>query len=114
MISLYYIFSLLFIWMNIYYLLNISKLNTRLINRDLYSVEKIEYIWYLTKTFYWIWLFIGLFIPQVVIYSILNILLGIIKFPLFHINSKIYKVWCLFMPLISSFILFLIFILILI
>jgi hypothetical protein len=107
MLSIYYILSILFIWMNIYYIFNINKLDIRFFDRDISTITKIQYFWYITKIFYWIWLIIGLFTPAY-FFIMLNILLGLLKFPIFHLNTTFYKVWCLSVPLISSVILYVI------
>jgi hypothetical protein len=102
MIDIIYIISPLFIWMNIYYILNISKLDIRFVNRDL---DKSHYFWYITRVLYWIWLLIGLFTDISNIFLI-NISLIVLKFVLYHLNIKLYKIWSLLLPIVNIIIIF--------
>jgi hypothetical protein len=89
-IMIYYILYLIFIWMNLYYLSNISKLNTRLSDRK--SITKLDYLYYITRFLFWVFIIFGLFTQQVVIFTFI-ILLSFFKFILYHINYNLYKLY---------------------
>jgi hypothetical protein len=107
MTNLYYIFSLIFIWMNFYYLSNKSKLDIRFSNRDINLVTKLDYFYYVTRFIFWVWIFIGLFTNLKYLFLII-ITLGLLKFVFYHISYKLYLVWVLSLPIINSLIIFLI------
>ena len=81
-----YTLSLLFVWSNIYYLLNYERLDKRFTERDRNS--KVDLVYYITKVLFWMWLVVGLFTPMK--YTFL-IMLGIvlIRIPIYHINKKL-------------------------
>jgi magnesium-transporting ATPase (P-type) len=101
MITLLYI---LFIWMNIYYLTKINTLNERFKNKDLSKLSIIDNFYYLTRVSYWIFLLYSFYYDISSLITIL-LLLGLLKFILFHINNRIYKIYSLILPIISIIIL---------
>jgi hypothetical protein len=107
MISLYYTFSFLFIWMNLFYLANITKIDIRVRENNTFS--KIHLFYYFTKILYWIWIFLGLFLPTFLINSSI-ITMMIVKFISFHFSNKFYKLTNVIIPLLSSILIFSMFI----
>jgi len=101
MITLLYI---LFIWMNIYYLTKINTLNERFKNKDLSKLSIIDIFYYLTRVSYWVFLLYSVYYEKSSLINTL-LLLGLLKFILFHINNKIYKIYSLILPIISIIIL---------
>jgi hypothetical protein len=95
--SLYYIFSLIFIWMNLYYLSNISKLNTRFSDRE--SISKLDYFYYVTKFLFWIWTIVGLFTNFKFVFLII-ILLSFFKIIIYHIDFKLYKFYVIILHIV--------------
>lgn len=88
----------LFLWMHVYYLLNINKLDKRIKDRD--EDIKQNLLYFFTRAIYWIWLPIGILTTNYNIFLIL-IIFVLLKFPLYHINKMIYKVYNLILPIIS-------------
>lgn len=105
MITVYYIFSILFIWMNAYYFININKLDIRFKYKDKSSLTKTQLFYYLTKVLYWIWIPLGLLTDQYHMF-ILLIILGGLRFPFYHINNKLFKIYNLLLPVISIIVIF--------
>ena len=86
MINVFYLLSIIFIYNNIYYLLNYKKIDTRFKDRSKNSI--LDLFYYITKIVFWIWMIIGLSTPMKSIY-ILMIIIGLIRIPIFHINNKL-------------------------
>jgi hypothetical protein len=99
MISSYYILSFLFIWMNFFYLSNITKIDIRV--RENNDFSKMHLFYYFVKILYWIWIFIGLFLPTFLINSSI-IFMMVIKFISFHFSNRLYKLINVIIPLLSS------------
>jgi hypothetical protein len=85
-----YTFSLLFIWSNIYYVINYNRLDKRFAERDRNS--KVDLVYYVTKVLFWIWLVVGLFTPMKYIFMIM-IGIGLIRIPMYHISKKLTSIW---------------------
>jgi len=100
MITFFYTFLLAFIWNEFYYIFNRRRLNTNFENKDIESMRKMDLIYYSTRVLYWIWMIIGMF-SGLSIFFIILFSLGFIKFPLYHISSRIYKVYDDILPFIS-------------
>ena len=89
---IFYLFSILFMIMHVYYVININDLDIRFSERDLTKVSKLHLVYYTTRVLYWIWILIGLindyhyFLWFIVSFSIL-------KFIFYHINNQLYKIW---------------------
>lgn len=85
-----YTFSLLFIWSNIYYVINYNRLDKRFAERDRNS--KVDLVYYVTKVLFWIWLVVGLFTPMKYIFMIM-FGIGLIRIPMYHISKNLTSVW---------------------
>jgi|LakMenE18May11ns_1017448.scaffolds.fasta_scaffold8602879_2 hypothetical protein len=85
-----YTFSLLFIWSNIYYIINYNRLDKRFAERDRNS--KVDLVYYVTKVLFWIWLVVGLFTPMKYIFMIM-MGIGLIRIPMYHISKNLTSVW---------------------
>lgn len=92
MTNIFYILSILFIFMNVYYIFKNKQLDRRFKERDIMGMSKIDLVYYLTKVVYWIWVPIGLFSGQYFIFCIL-IILGVLKFPIYHLNKNIFRIY---------------------
>lgn len=100
MITLFYIFSSLFIWNEIYYLYNRDRLDINFKNKDIESTPVTDFLFYFTRLLMWIFIVIGLFINPLS-FSIL-LILKLLKSPLYHINRKLYIIYDTILPIISS------------
>jgi len=85
-----YTLSSIFIWNNIYYLLNYERLDKRFTERDKNS--KVDLIYYITKVLFWIWLIVGLFTPMKYTFAVM-LGIGLIRIPMYHISKKLSSVW---------------------
>lgn len=88
MLILFYITSVLFIWSNLYYIINYKRFDMpfseRVVNK------KIDILYFTSKGLFWIWILAGIFTPvKNIIYLIL--LFTLIKFIIFHFNNKLYS-----------------------
>lgn len=104
MISLYLFFVPVFVWMNLYYLANITKLDVRFYEHDFSQSSVVAFIYYISKFLFWIWIIVGLiFIYKEFLWYGLVVLssLSLFKFPLFHLNKRIYRYYNVFLPVIS-------------
>lgn len=95
MITTFYLLSFLFIWMQLYYLSNINRLDKRFLDKDIMSMSKFDLFYYITRVLYWIWIPLGLILGNPVFWFI--IYMSFIKLISFHINKKFYKFWNLLM-----------------
>lgn len=105
-----YSLIILFIWMNLYYLANITLLDKRFyeINTEAISIK--QYIYYLSRVIYWFWVCFGIF-GEYKIYFIFLILITFFKYLLFYINKRSFKIMNVVSTFISIIILILLFIL---
>lgn len=85
-----YTLSLLFVWNNIYYLLNYERLDKRFTERDRNS--KVDLVYYITKVLFWMWLIVGLFTSMKYIFMIM-MGIGLIRIPIYHISKKSASIW---------------------
>jgi hypothetical protein len=93
------IFSILFIIKDIFYLKNKKRIESlSLVN------SKASFFYYLLTLIYPIWLIFGLFTEYHLLFYIL-LGLVIIKFPIYHINDKLYFYYKATSPIISLFLL---------
>jgi hypothetical protein len=82
--------SILFIYSNIYYLLNYKRLDKRFHERDKNS--KLDLIYYITKLLFFIWILSGLILKKNWFF-ILMISMIIIKIPIYYLNKKWYNLF---------------------
>lgn len=107
MITFFYAFLSVFIFNEIYYLFNRERLDTNFKNKDIESTTKADVLYYFTKVLYWVWIITGLFSGLSYLFVIL-FSLRFMKFPLFHINRKIYIIYDTILPLMSVLVLMII------
>ena len=89
----------MFICNEIYYITNRDRLNQNFENKDIESIRKIDLVYYIIRVLYWGWLMYGIFIPNIYYISLFTV--GFIKFPLYHIDKKLYLIYDLVLPIIS-------------
>jgi hypothetical protein len=77
--------SLVFILMNLYYLFNYRKLDKKFSERDKNS--KLDLVYYILKLFSWVWIIIGLFLQNNILF-ILLLTMGLLRIPIYHINPN--------------------------
>jgi len=90
--TIFYLFSILFMFMHVYYLININQLDIRFSKRDLTKISKLHLLYYLTRVSYWIWIIIGLILGYHYFLWFL-VSFSVLKFIFYHINSQLYKIW---------------------
>lgn len=95
----------IFIWNEIFYLLNKPRLDKRIKEKN--SISKIDSFFYFTRITFWLIIILGLFSDMKILFTIL-LLSRLIQIPLYHINRKVFIYYDNFLPLISSLIMFLI------
>jgi hypothetical protein len=106
MINIFYISTILFIWMNFYYINNKKNLDIRFFQRDLTKMSKVHLLYYCSRIFYWFWVIFGM-CTNYFIFAIL-FSLGILKFPLYHINTKTYIIYNAILPVLNIILMFII------
>jgi hypothetical protein len=97
-------FSLIFIVMYIYYILNYRNLDKPFIQRDRNS--KLDLIYYILKVCSWVWIITGVFFTNNIFFIILLSTL-VLKVPLYHLNSSLGSIWHRLIPPIHIITLFL-------
>lgn len=100
MVIFFYTFLIVFIWTQIYGVINKIRLDTNFKNKDIKSVTKLDFIYYLTKFLYWVWILVGLFSSLWILFLVL-LILEASKFPLYHLNKIAYIVWDNLLPAFS-------------
>ncbi len=101
----FYLSSILFIWMQLYYISNISKLDVRFMDKDINKLSKLDLVYYATRLLYWFWIVLGIIIGVQATWFLLFI--GVFKMISYHINSKFYKICNLiFIPMLLMIIIF--------
>jgi len=93
-------FLVLFIFNEIFYVYNKTELDSLFADKNLSALSKLELVYYLLRVLYWVFLGLGLFSSHYILFLIL-IVFRFLKFPLFHINKKLYIVWNNILPIIS-------------
>jgi hypothetical protein len=94
------ILILLFIWMNLYYLGNLTKLDVRFSQIDKSSIGLVQYVYYFSRLSYWLWIILSLFLA----YNNFIVLLfsfNVIKFLIYPFSKKFYKILNVITPFIS-------------
>ena len=85
--TLFYLFPILFIWAEIYHLRFKDRLYVKFNQKHLSTSKLTDYIFYVTKVFYLIWLIIGLF-SSLSYYFLLIIIDSSIKFLVLFFKSR--------------------------
>jgi len=97
---MFYLPIILFIWSEIYYVYNKSKLDVRFKNKDISNSSKYDLLYYFSRVFYYIWLSFGIFTSQSDIFIFLFILI-LLKLPFYFISKRVYFIWNNILPSIS-------------
>jgi|SaaInlV_100m_DNA_2_1039680.scaffolds.fasta_scaffold04272_4 hypothetical protein len=100
MINVFYILPILFIFMNVYHMLKNKQLDKRFRERDIIGMSRLDIIYYFTKISYWIWVPIGFFTNQPELFYVLFVL-GFLKFPTYHFNKNIFRIYNDIYPIFS-------------
>lgn len=96
---IFYLLSIVFIWNEAYNILNKERLSNLFERKDVMSLTKIDVLFYFIKVIYWIWLIIGLFSGGTYFWMLFFV--AFLKFPLYHLNKKIYVVYNNIVPILS-------------
>jgi len=105
MITFFYTFLIVFIWNEIYYILNKHRLSLNFKNKDIESTTILDVIYYFTKVLYWIWLISGMF-SSLSPYFIALFSIRFIKFITFKSKRKyLYVLFDNIIPVVSVLIL---------
>ena len=94
------IIILLFIWMNLYYLANLTKLDVRFRQMDRESIGFVQYGYYISRLFYWLWIILSLFFNYDN-YILLLFSLNSVKFLIYTISKRFYKIMNVVIPFVS-------------
>lgn len=97
---IFYLPILIFIVMEVYYVYNKSKLDSRYKNWDLTNVKLYDVLYYLSRTCYYPWLIFGAFTQQSSIFIFLLVLIGL-RLPFYYISKRLYAIWDNILPSIS-------------
>ena len=90
----------IFIIMEVYYVHNKNKLDTKYKNWDISKVRIFDIFYYALRIFYYIWLLFGLFTSKSFLFIIM-ISCILLKLPLYYISKIVYIVWENILPLLS-------------
>ncbi len=94
------ILSILFIWIEVYYVFNKQHIDSFSIKRDILSAKKLYYLYYLSRIIYFLWIIFGLFSDQRDLFIFL-ISLRLVSFPFYHLSKRLYVIWDNILPSIS-------------
>ena len=94
---------ILFILNNIYFIKNRDYLQKKFSEKT--NIRLLEVLYYYINLLYYVFVFIGLFTDYKLYFYIL-VITYLLKFPLYHINKKIYRIFSYLYPHITIFILF--------
>lgn len=89
--TIFYLFSLLFVWMHLYYVSNINRLSNKLLITDIKNSSKLDLLYYILRVSYWFWIFLGLTVGIQVSWILL--FFGSLKVVSYHISFRFYKFW---------------------
>ena len=97
---LFYFLSIFFIWSEIYYVYNKSRLDLNFRNKDISLITKLDLLFYFCKFSFFIWMILGIWSSQQELF-ILLIILNFIKFPFYHLSKRVYAIWDNILPIIN-------------
>jgi hypothetical protein len=109
MITFFYYFLLVFIWTKIFLVFNKQRLDLNFRNKDIMAIKKIDLVYYFTEFLFFVWMIIGLWSSQKVLFIAL-LSLYLLKFPFYHLSKRLYAVWDNILPSISIIFILMIFI----
>jgi len=85
--NIFYLMPILFIWSEIYHIKNRDRLYIRFNQRQFGSSTKIDYIFYLTKVLYLLWIVVGIFSAKSNLF-LLILLVSAIRYLILLFKSK--------------------------
>ncbi len=100
MIVIFYLFSFIFIWSEIYTVHNKVRIEKNFLNKDIPATTRMDVIYFLTRFAFFVWIIFGFWTPVSNLF-ILLFSFNFMKFPLFHINKKLYVIWDNILPAIN-------------
>lgn len=100
MVSFFYIFLSIFIWNELYYLLNRNRLYDKNVKNDILILSNIDIFFYFTRFIMWMFIALGIFLNTTMFSIILAI--KIIKFLIYHINKKYFIIYDTISPVLTS------------
>lgn len=95
--------------MNVYYMFRKTELDKRFKERDIMGLSKLDLVYYFIKVLYWVWIPIGIFTNQPELFYVLFIL-GFLKFPIYHLNKNLFRIYNDLYPAMSIIVLITIFV----
>ena len=96
---LFYIFSFLFIWMNLYQMVHIGLIQDRFQNQNR-ILNFYDLLFYFSKILFLFWVILGIFISKsIFIYLIVGVFS--FKFILFHLSHRHYRLYNAFVPILN-------------
>jgi hypothetical protein len=105
---MFYIFSIAFIWSEIYYVLNKSRMDkpyvkNRVGNHDEYisDVRLLDILCTLMKILFVIWVPLGIFLSSNSSLFIFLTGLNLLIFPFFHFSKRLYVIWKNLLPVVN-------------
>ena len=98
-VILFYLISIFFIFNEIYYVFNKNRLDVSIKSSDK-SFIRFDILYYIFRILFWIWMIIGIWSSQSVLFSFL-VTSHLIRFPVYHLNRKLYIIWDNILPSIS-------------
>lgn len=101
---MFYLLSLLFIFKNIFYIINKEKLDKRFYQKDI-QMSPFLFYYYLISVIYIFWLVLGLLTGYKTIFYIL-LIVELLKFPIYHISVRLYDRYLKISPIIHILFLF--------
>jgi len=97
---IFYIPTLIFIIMEVYYVYNKTKLDSRYKNWDLTSVKLYDVLYYLSRICYYLWLVSGIFTNQSSIFIFMLVLI-LLRLPFYYLSKRLYVIWDNILPSMS-------------
>jgi hypothetical protein len=100
MITLFYSLTILFFWMEIYYVYNKPNLDTIIKNKDVQGTSMKDILYYFSRLLFYVWLVVGLWSSQSELFIFLTSL-HLLRFPFYHLSRRLYIIWDNILPSIS-------------
>lgn len=97
---IFYLISVIFIWTEIFYVLNKKKLDDKFKNKDIKETSILDLLYYFSRFSYYVWIIFGLFSTQQELF-ILLLGLRLLSLPFYHLSKMVYAVWDNILPSIS-------------
>jgi hypothetical protein len=100
MITIFYIFTLILLLNEIFYIFNRKKLDVFIKGKNIETAKLIDIIPYFLKLCSFVWPLIGLF-STFKEYFLLLICFNLFRFLIYHINNKLYLIYIHIIPIIN-------------